>query len=216
MNSDLIQQLSQDLKPVQPIKSPIHQSLMLIFMSLIIVGLGILYWYLRKGEIHFPQGRPLLETTLLLLAAVYGVYKATLSVSPHFSSIRLSKKAFGFILLWFLVLLISFIVLYFSNQEDSLIALKYQTWLCPLVILTSSVPISILSFLYIQRGALLFARNTFLYLSLSSLSFGAFGLSFICPWTDPLHEILWHVTPVVLLTIGLAAIFLVIFKVIQK
>ncbi len=216
MNSELIQHLSKNLKPVRPARTPIQQSMILILLSIFIVAFACLFWYLRKDEFHIPQGRSLLESVLLFLAASYGIYQACLSTSPHFTSIRFSKKSVVFLILWFFVLILSFLSLYFLNQEESLIALKYNTWLCPLVILTSSIPISIISYFFVQRGAVLFARNTFLYLSLASLCFGAFGLSFICPWTDPLHEILWHLTPVLLLTIGIAALQIVIFKKIQK
>jgi hypothetical protein len=214
-HSDLIQQLSHNLKPVKPQKSFIWRFTVLLFICTLIAVLGVYYWFLKKEEFHIISGRSLVEGILLFLAFVISSSWGTKAASPISSHPTSSKKPILLLLFWFLVLAFSFFMGFLENKEDSLIALKYNTWLCPMVILTIAVPTFLISLFYFFRGAILYPLQAFLYSSILAMSLGALGLSFICPWTDPLHEILWHVLPVFiligLLTYPLNKIFITVF-----
>ncbi len=203
MNHDkLIQQLSQNLKPVNVQKSFAWRFSILISTCAFIAVAGVYYWFLKKSEFHILEGRSLLEGALLLFAFVVSALLGTKSASPVSSNPKSSKKPAMLLTLWFFVLAISFVMGFLENATDSLVALKYNTWLCPMVIMTVAIPSFLVSLFYFFRGAILYPLQAFLYSSTLAMSLGALGLSFICPWVDPLHEILWHVAPV-FLCIGL-------------
>ena len=195
-NADLIQQLSNNLEPVNPQKSFRWRFSFLISICSVIAIAGVYFWFLKKAEFHWIEGRSLLEGVLLFLTFILSASWGTKSASPLSSSPTSSKKPILLLLLWTLVLGISFLMGFLENKTESLIALQYNTWLCPMVILTIAVPTFLVSLFYFFRGAILYPLQAFLYSSVLAMSLGALGLSFICPWTDPLHEILWHVLPV--------------------
>ncbi len=210
--TDLIQQLSSNLEPVTPQKSFIWRFSVLLLICVVIAISGIYYWFLRKSEFHLIEGRSLIEGILLFSTFIISAIWGTKSSSPLSTNPRISKKPLILLTLWFLVLAISFLNGFFANRTDALIAFKYNTWLCPMVIMTIAVPSFFVSLFYFFRGAILYPLQAFLYSAVLSMSLGALGLSFICPWTDPLHEILWHVLPVFvsigLLTLPLNFIFI--------
>lgn len=199
MNStDFIQNLSQDLKPVKPLKAFKRRLFELLLICISFVVLAVFYWNMRTGESVHPEGRTLIEIFLLGFTAVSCSYWATKSVSPHHSGPRVSKWSPLAFIGWAVVLIAAFLSLYSENPAASLEALQYNTWLCPIVMATIGLPVAVLSFGYLSRGAIHFPVATFFYWSVLSVSFGALGLAFVCPWTDPLHELLWHVLPAVL------------------
>lgn len=209
---DLIQQLSRNLKPVkrQPTFWVRWGILFSIFLS--VVSVGIYIWFLIKGEFHVPEDRSFLELVILLATFVSCSFLLTRSVSPHLASPQTSWYPSLLTVLWVGVLVFVFGLHYLEDGPTALEALQYQTWFCPLVIASMAVPMALLSYFYIARGAVLFARATFFYWSLLALSTGAIGLSFICPWADPLHELLWHVLPVIMITFVLFQLQLKLWK----
>lgn len=193
--TDFIQNLSSDLKPVKPLKNLSRRFFELLLICVSFVVLAVFYWNVRSGETVHPQGRTLAEIFLLGFTAVSCSYWATRSVSPHHSKARISKWSPLAFIGWSIVLVAAFFALYFENSELSLEALQHKTWLCPIVMATIGLPVSILSFAYLSRGAIHFPVTTFFYWASLSIAFGALGLAFVCPWADPLHELLWHVLP---------------------
>jgi hypothetical protein len=198
--NDLIQNLTADLKPVKPLPSFSVRIAILLAATITIVVLGVLYWFLRKNEFSIPEGHALVEALILFVTSIGCAALVTRSMSPHSASAAISKKPILAFLAWLLVLMGCFAMVYFHDAKEAVVALNYATWLCPTVIFSISIPIAVISLMYLLRGAVLFTRPTFFYWSLMSFSFGALGLTFICPWTDPLHELLWHLLPVTIAT----------------
>jgi hypothetical protein len=211
-NADLIQQLSNNLEPVTPQKSFIWRFSALVTICTVITISGVYFWFLKKAEFHILEGRSLIEGLLLFSTFIISAFCGTKAASPLSSTPRSSKKPVALILLWVVVLAVGFLMGFIENRTESLIALQYNTWLCSKLILSIALPTFLVSMIYFLRGAVLYPLQAFLYSSLISTSLGALGLSFICPWTDPLHEILWHVLPVFifagLLTFPLHSIFI--------
>jgi Negative regulator of sigma F len=199
-SNNLIQQLSQDLKPVRLQAQFLIRFWSLLFLNVMITVAGVLYWYFKKNEFNLPLGRSFIESVLLLVTAFFCSYYMTKSLSPHTAKAKTSFRPMISFFMWCLLLIGAFIMLYLRNPLESLEALQYNTWLCPTVALSIGLPISIVSVVWVKNGVSLFPQSTFLYWSVMSLSWGALGLSLICPWTDPLHEILWHVLPVLIVT----------------
>ncbi|MCB9073439.1 MAG: DUF1109 family protein [Bdellovibrionaceae bacterium] len=196
INQDsFIESLSDNLQPVQPLASTKKRFLGLLVLSISIMLLGMLYWYWRTGEIHFIEDRSFIEGLLLMSAGFFSAFLLTKSLSPHTVQFRLAKTPIFSMVLWLLVLVIAFVAVYMQTPSEALVAWQYNTWLCPIVIVSILIPIGFFSLWFIKQGAVLYPKATFLYWAMAMTSFGALGLSFICPWTDPLHELLWHVLP---------------------
>lgn len=215
-HSDLIQQLTTDLKPVKPLASHKWRFAVTMLISLVTMASGIAYWYYRKSEFHIPAGRSFFEGLVLIACVCLSGWLAVKSASPHHSSAKSKKGPIYLFILWFVILAVAFVSLFMQTQSEALIALKYNTWLCPIVILTITIPLAALSWWYLQKGALLFPKTTFYYWGTMATATGALGLSFICPWTDPLHEILWHVIPSLLFIFTGFIIMSLLYKLIRK
>lgn len=209
---DLIQQLSKDVKPVVPIKSNRQREILLWVIALTVTSIGFAYWSIKKEEYNIPSGRTLIEMILLWIAAFVSGHLAIQSTSPHTATAKISIRSWLVLTLWSLLLVGSFISFYSSNPVDAMEAAKYNTWLCPTVTISIAFPLVFILFFYLRRGAILFPRSTALYLSQTSFIFGVIGLGFICPWADPLHEILWHVLPVILLIGVFSLLFVFAFR----
>lgn len=71
---------------------------------------------------------------------------------------------------------------------------------CVLLILTIAALPGIALFTMLRRAAPLHAWWTGALAALASLALGGVGTQFVCPIDAPGHQLLWHFTPVVLLT----------------
>ena len=214
--NELIQQLSADLKPVKLQKSFAWRFNTLMFACCFVAALGVYYWYIKKAEFHIPEGRSLLEGILLLLTFVISTHLGTNAATPLLSQPLSSKKPMLFLGAWVVTLGSAFLFGFLENKEEALVALQYNTWLCPTVVFSIAVPSFIVSLLYFFKGSVLYSFQAFFYSSALAMSLGALGLSFICPWADPLHEILWHVLPVFAAITIASYAFHGVFKFIKK
>ena len=201
MSDHLIHELVQDLKPVQPLTSPARREIGLWFISVVVVILGVIYWFYKTDEYHIPEGRSLIEILMLFVAAKISGALCVRSTSPHFAEPRLKWGSWALLLSWSALLVGAFTLAYFKNSEEATIALKEQTWLCPQLTFSIAVPLGVILFFYLRRGYILYPKTTAMYLAQTMLVFGVIGLSLICPWDDPLHELLYHVLPVIFGTV---------------
>jgi hypothetical protein len=205
-HNELIDQLSANLAPVKPAPTPRKLVVMLMAAAVLITSLGVGYWAWRKQEFHVPSGRSLIELFLLLTSATWTAFLAARSVSPSHAFPSYKKMSWLAAGSWLLLLGAAFVATYRKNPTEALVAAHYETWLCPKLIVSIAIPVAVALFLFLRRGALLIPAVTALFLAQTSLVLGAAGLSFICPWNDPLHELLWHVLPVFALTAAVVAL----------
>lgn len=203
---NLIRELSQDVQPVKRLSGLGPRFAMSLVLALVFAGFGIYFWFVRKGEFNIPAGRSLVEAGLILACFLAADWHAVRSVSPHTASPRLSRREWALFAIWMAVIAGAFASAYQANPSEALIALQYNTWACPMVIFSIALPAAGTLLYLLRQGAILYPRNTVLSWSLGTLALGLLGLAFICPWADPLHELLWHVIPSVLGVIILAAI----------
>ncbi len=63
----------------------------------------------------------------LILAAKISGYLCIRSTSPHFAEPRFKWLSWGLILCWLALLVSAFTRLYFTNAEEAMTALNYQT-----------------------------------------------------------------------------------------
>jgi hypothetical protein len=208
---DLIKQLASEAKPVSPLKGNPYRFSLLMVLNFFVVLCGLLYWYLKKDEIHFPLGRSFWEILFIFMGIVITGWNMTTSVSPHSVRIKINKLGILFLAGWISILLGAFFLFFSENPNEAVMALKYKTWLCPQVIFSVAIPSAIFSLIYLRKGEILYPAATFFYWALTSLALGVFALSFICPWNDPLHELLWHVLPVLMGVLFLAKLGSIVF-----
>lgn len=213
---DLINELSSQLKPVKPMASFSQQFLTLMMLSTVITGSLVIYWQYQLQEQNLPMGRSLLQTLFVLFTALYCTYFSLRSLSPHTAQTKMTFFPILTSFLWASLSFLSFIFLFSKNPEGAMIAIHYQTWHCPVIVFSIAIPLSLSSSFLLSKGAFLFPRTTFLYWTLMTLSWSVLGLSFVCTWSDPMHEILWHVAPAVFLVLVLFYGGLTIWRTLTK
>lgn len=196
----LIEKLGQDLTPVRrlaPTPSRFFSLLLLAFgMSL----LGALTWsYAKDGFWYWPQERSLASVFLLVLLVAWGSWKIAALSQPSSSSPQLDRRLLVMSLIWGGLPLILFSMFYLQNRDDLWIALDYPTWTCTAVIYSVAFPAGTLLYLWARKGAVLFGSSMGFALSATAAGTGALALGFICNWDDPLHVLIWHVLPCLLL-----------------
>lgn len=218
MNStnELIKNLTDDLNPIQPLPSVRNRQWILWIIGLSVTACIFSYWSIRLNEYSLPAGRSLLEVLLLLLTCKISGDLALKSTSPHTAKYSIAKNSWYALLSWLVLLLVTFGIFYFKDPHSSLEALNYNTWMCPKLMLSIALPLSWVFFFFLKQGAILFPSTTALYLSQTSAAFGAIGLAFICPWRDPLHELLWHVVPSFMIILICNFLFIFAYRFLQK
>lgn len=195
---DLILQLSKDLSPVKPIGNIKHRFAVVLLINIFVLILGVVFWFMRKGEFNLPMGRSLVEAMLVLAVFLLAGWQATSAMSPHNARARIRKSEWLLLGLWIAVIGLAFAHLYNRSPNEAVEALGYRTWACPEVIFSIAIPAALAMVFYFKRGSAIYPRHIYLSWALAAFSLGVFGLAFICPWNDPLHELLWHVIPALL------------------
>ncbi len=204
---NLIERLSGEGASVRPVRTS-WQIMLIALTCLSATILGVIYWYWKKDEFHIPEGRSSVELLILALGAAVSLVWAAWSASPHHvEKARSTLRTWLSIAIWAGLLSVAFFLNYLDNSAEALVALQYRTWLCPILIVSVALPLSLLLYVQLQRAAILYPWTTSLYLSQLALICGAMSLGFICPWADPLHEMIYHVLPVILFTLVGTALY---------
>lgn len=195
--SDLISQLTKELKPVQTVRFGLLDLLKVFGVGLFcvfsaIAALGVrLDFHEQVISLNFV----LSNLWLLLLAA--------LSASAAFSlSIPSSQRRAVFVLPTITVALVLVSTAYsFLTYSDPLLYLGHG-FSCGLKIFIISILPAGLLFYLVRRAAALRRDLVGVLILLSGASFGLLGVQLTCGESTPLHLIFWHLLPAALIAVA--------------
>ncbi len=186
---DLIKQLSQDKKPVQPLASIWMRFVQWSLIALLCVGTAVLVMGVRADlkAILFTPAYFLQLIATLALALLSSLSAFTLSIP--------GKKSVPLLLTTTLTLLgwLAIIGHFAYHGGDYAAPLGY---VCTRDILLMALLPGAVLFWMIQQGAVLTAAIAGLFTILSAAALSALGVQLICACNKPLHILYWHFLPV--------------------
>lgn len=197
--NDLIGRLSRLEPPKQVLPSYGKRLLKWSIAGLFCTCVGVAVFGFRS-DLHDVAITPgfLIQAALLLIASVLSAFTAFALSVPGTSGRHSGRLVALSLLLWAIFLVVSLIV---SRNFVSGVGL-----FCMRDIFVLGIIPGILLFTMIRAAAPFRSAITGLLTTLSAAGLGALGVQFICKNDNPLHILLWHFIPVLL--VGLAGIFL--------
>lgn len=194
--NDLIAQLADDLQPSKPLRRTGHRFSGFLILSLFCALLPVL----SKLSVHEIIGTLFslegVESLFILLSALSCGLAALYSCIPGDDrSLRWSRIGAIGAMVWSLFLLV-------EAMESTGRGMGTEELECSIFISFVGVAPLMALLLMIKRGAPVRPGLSGILASVSSFSFGALSLQFLCPFDKTYHEIIFHLLPITLLAGG--------------
>ena len=189
---DLIEKISEDLNPVESIRSPIRMAFLVIFLGLLAALLSLVFLHIRPDLYESLHRGPFLFSTIGLLAsAVLMSLASAFSGFPGRAAQRPSLLIAGFTLVYLVVSL-----LFWGATEplgEGLGKVTHAGRSCSASALVMGiVPFFVLGF-WLKKLAPPHPALSGALVGLASASLGGAVLSFNCPNDHPDHLLNWHI-----------------------
>jgi hypothetical protein len=203
---DLINSLSNELKPVRPLETPLKRIMRWSIVSITSILVGVALFGVRENfEMAIQDGMWWVHTFLMALIAVSSAASAIIFSVPG--------RDRSFFLRWMpLFTLFAWIIAILSGVFQESTHVAGAGFVCVRdIIVMGAIPGIALFFMILQ--GVVFKRpmaGFFGFLAIAAL--GSMGTQFICASDSPMHLLVWHFLPVFLL--GLVGSFVgnLIFK----
>lgn len=192
--NDLIRQLTSDLRPIKIVKfTPFDVVKVFLVGSLCVLAAIAIFGLRADFSAQVLSIRFVIESVWLLLLGFLSIFAAlTLSIP----SIK-NKKIQNAPLVVFIMILGSTVYSFFTYANPFLYS--GHGFFCVYEILAASVLPASLMF-YLVRKAAAFKRDVVgVLVLLSGISFGLLSVQLTCVDSTPLHLLLWHMLPTVIL-----------------
>ena len=188
---DLIQELAKDSKPVKRIPSIGTRFLRWLFASVLCLGVGITLFGIRSDiESAATQFNFSVQVLFSFCLAILSALSAFILSVPDRHNPWLDRVPIATLGLWFFIILWSFL---FSENSRAGFGVGCMRDLIVLGFLPGA-----LLFFMLRQAAPVQKGKTGFFAALAIASLGAMGTQFICHSDNPLHVLLWHFFPVLL------------------
>lgn len=201
---ELIVELTRSLEPVEPLRSPRVRLVRWTLVSLAVTAIGVLVIGTR-ADISLAIRQPAF-VALVLMALVTGIASAASALVLSIPGAeRLPAQRSVPLLLgsgWVLTLVALLVA--GGAPLARLLALPIHL-ACVVEIAGFAVIPGWALFGMLRRAAPLRVTWSAVFATLAATAIGAAATQIVCPLDDPAHHLVGHMTPMVLLTIGIAA-----------
>ncbi len=203
---NLIQKLVDQLKPVKVVKYSLVDFIKVVMVGLLSVLAAVLILGLRKDfNQQLLSTRFIAENLLLLVLGLAAIYSALSLSIPSIDD--KSKMTLFFTITTFLVLIIFSIL----TETNPFVYLGHGFSCVSEILAISVLPAAILFFI-IRRAASLKRDLIGFCVLVCGISFGLFGAQLTCADSTPLHIIIWHIFPSILIMVAGVFIAKIILK----
>lgn len=190
-NKDLISKLASNNTPVVIIQRPLKSLVLWLGLSFMWLGLGLSITGFRKDfRVVFNETSFVFFSFVIFALALSSAYSSLSFSIPDRHKKILSQLPFIILGSWITALL------FFSHELT--INLRSDLHCFREVFLFSSVPAYLL-FRHVRKGSVLQTTLTGILSLLAAAGLGALAVHFICKDSFGVHQLLWHVPPVVIL-----------------
>lgn len=202
---DLIRELAADGRPVRRLRPWLHRAGVWVSVSALSAALVILYTGARRdiGDVMWSPAF-LLEAVLLLVTGASAAAGALIVSVPGAERSKVVR--------WLPVVAGAAALLWIAGELGMVVATGEQTgrvgpawWCVQRTLLVGLLP-GLVLFAMVSRAAPLRAAWAGLLALLATSAIGVFGTNIMCAVDRPMHLLLWHVGPMVLLAAAGAGI----------
>jgi hypothetical protein len=188
--TDLINQLTSELKPVQKVKFTYFDQLKIILFGFFSVTLAVLILGFRQDiSDQVLVFKYVFETIALLLLTILSTLAAFSLSVPNKDSKNIYKYPFA-ALVGFLL----FFAYAFITSHESVVYSGHKS-LCAFEILIIGAFPSTLLFFALKKAAILNRNLVGFLILLTGTSFGLLATQLTCIDDTPLHILVWHILP---------------------
>jgi len=200
--SDLIKSLSREVKPVKRLPSPHWRFFAWLFLASASVLTGILLMGPR-GDLgaRFNEWSFWIECATLFVATVVSAYAAFLMSVPGMTLSRWLRLTPLLSLIFWLALLSYRILNGHLSGDPKSITCSASSICMQDILLLAWLPSAILIIMIRRAAPIRLALNGLLIL-LASGAVAALGTQFVCCDSSPMHALLWHFIPVIVVTLA--------------
>ncbi len=195
---DLIEKLSSELRPVQPVESVAKRLLKWLGISILCISAGISLSGLREDwQLVFRSPVLLFQNVAILLGIITSAAAALLLSVPGNEKTKATKfLVIVPVVIWVLILMFGI----FEEREFH----PGMGVSCATDIFLFGILPGLLLFFLVRKGAALLRGYAGFLVLLASAGTGAWALQFTCHNDEPAHILLWHFFPMVVLsTLGI-------------
>jgi len=191
---DLIQNLSNELKPVQTIGSPLRTIFIFTLIGMVLIGLGFLIMSCREDlRSQFLNPQFLFEIGLSFLLALAALALATFLSRPgHESETRKLVKATVFLLI------VAFLYDGFRiaqlSQEQIHVGLDLSGLECFICVFGYAVVLGAALLFWLRNGASTKPNLSGLVIGTACVTLGNVFITFFCGSHNGMHILVWHLT----------------------
>jgi hypothetical protein len=201
MQTDLIDQLSADLRAVRP-RSPWRDAAVLFAVAA--SQLALFLWLgAGRDDMHHAAGHPGFwwKLSSLGLLAVLGAITALRSFDPAANPRRGLRHALALISV---ALVAGWAVDLIANDRGMILArLDWRLGVrCVIETVVMTLPALVTLGLLMRRGASTHLRGTSVAVGLAGAAWGAFVFAFACPSDDPLYVAVWYGVSIACITMA--------------
>ncbi len=201
---DLVNQLTNNLEPVKTLETPVKRLIRWLCVSALCIAVGIFVMGLRHDFSEASSSiRFWLETILILASAISAALAAFILSVPGNNKKQLKFIPFCCIALWAATAVV-LSLRQFGEAAHGFSAGSGMPCMSSIYIL-AVVPGAVL-FAMICHAAPLNKPWVGILCVIAATALGALGLQFVCGASGPMHILVWHLLPV--LVIGLLGIWL--------
>ncbi len=190
-----IQSLSQDLKPMKPLRIPAVRVLQWVFSAIFCLIAGIALFGVRPDfETAVAQPGFWAQASILIALSLTAAFTAiALSVPGYRFASRGRMVSMALASLWALLLVLLGIGVDWGHAGGGITCIRDT-------LVLGALPAAVL-FVLIRSGANLLPSWTALLTGIAVSALGALGTQFICKNDSPVHVLIWHFLPMVLIAI---------------
>jgi len=199
--SDLIKSLSREVKPVKRLAAPHWRFFAWLFLACTSVLVGILLMGPR-GDLgaRFIEWSFWIECATLFVATVVSAYAAFLMSVPGMKFSRWLTLVPLISLIFWLVLLGYRMLSGALSGDPQAITCSASSICAQDILILAWLPSAIL-IIMIRRAAPIRLALNGLFILLSAGAVAALGTQFVCCDSSPMHALLWHFVPVVVIAL---------------
>ncbi len=190
---DLIEKLSSELRPVQPVESVARRLFTWLGISIFCVAAGISLSGLREEwQVVFQTPALLLQNIAILLGIITSAAAALLLSVPGNEKAKATKFLVAIpVVIWILILIFGI-----TEKREFHPGMGVN---CATDVFLFGILPGLLLFFLVRKGAALLRGYAGFLVLLASAGMGAWALQFTCHNDDPAHILLWHFVPMVIL-----------------
>jgi hypothetical protein len=197
---DLIARLVEDLRPVRRLMSPRTRAAQWLAAALVGVLVGLMYFGVRRDVAEASRSVLFLARVALLAATTWLAVITCLRLSIPGGDPRAWRRYWPLVAVGGVLAIGAGELIYALLLGDA--GSPLRSWTCVRKVAVAGALPAVAAVVLIRQGVSLEPRWTAMVGMLAAAAAGALTAELACPITEPMHTLLWHLVPTIVVTLG--------------